>query len=129
MKASAIRALISAGLVILFGLMGLSLSRVEPSMADRALELTAGGAFIAIVALAIGALLRPRNLETDIPSRWLLGLKIGTFGFLIALAGWLLGVFISVGVGYWVAVAGILLGGAGMLVCFLMMLSGDGKAT
>jgi len=126
------RALAYTGLVILFALIGLSFSRIDPAMANKSLELSGAGALIAAVAIAISAVFRDstRRFERSIPSRKLVGLKIATVSFLIALVGWLVAVFVSAPAGYWVAASGVVFGGLGILVHLAIVLfARNDKAT
>lgn len=125
-----VRAIVSVGLVAFFALIGLSLSRVVPSLADRSLETTVGGALLAVIALSIGHFFRNRisHFESSIPARKLKGLKVGTLGGLIAFSGLLVAIFISYQVGYWIAVLGIVIGFIGMGMHLVAMFSKDREA-
>jgi hypothetical protein len=114
-------------LIVIVGvaLLAASLARVDGS--DTAIQLRCGfvGAGLGAAAVFLVWALRPSkvgggNLFAD--SLRYRGLKIMTYGMFVALIGWLAGVFISLSVGYWIAVLGIVVGFVGLIIHFATML-------
>ena len=77
-----------------------------------------GGAVVGLVAVIISLLVRAptQALEQRKSPRQLIGLRIFTVGFVVALVGWLTAVFLYGTLGYWVAVVGVLSGVAGIII-------------
>lgn len=100
------RLLPNLAIVAVAALLGLSVAKVS---SEDPLVFSLGAAVVAAVAVVLASLFRQPSaaFEQSIPPRKLLGLRIGVTGFLVALFGWLLGVFWSASVGYAVVVVGI----------------------
>jgi len=109
------RIFISLAVVAVTALLGVSIARVDS--ADP-WPMALGGAVIGAVAAGIGALFQEPTaaLEKAIPRRKLLGMRIAVVGFVIALGGWLVAVFLSKSAGYWIAMPGIFLGIVGLCI-------------
>jgi len=118
------------GIVLLFSLLGHSFSRLEAVAQDDGVIFALAGASFAVIAVTIGALIRPatKQLEHSRPSVHLLGIKIGVVGFLIALCGWLVAIYINEKTGFVFGVVGFVVGFAGMLIHFYYMFFGDKNA-
>ena len=121
---------IRSSVVLLFALIGHSLTRLEGIPPDDGLKFAMVGAIFAGIALFVGALLRPttRQLEKSRPSKHFLGLRIGVVGFFIALSGWLVAIYIHGKIGFGLAVIGMLSGFFGVLVHFYYMFGGSKNA-
>jgi uncharacterized protein YacL len=117
-------------IVILFALLGHSLTRLEGISKDDGLEFALVSALFASIALFIGSKLRPvtNQLEDSRPKIHFLGLKVGVIGFIIALCGWLTAIYVNGRVGFILAVVGILSGFVGMLIHFYFMFTGSKHA-
>ncbi|BAZ94902.1 membrane protein [Thiohalobacter thiocyanaticus] len=102
----------SLAIVSVAALLGLSLAKV--SAADP-WAFSVGAAVIAAIAVGIAGLFRQSTVsfEKATPPRKLLGLRIGVVGFVVALCGWLVAVFLSASVGYYIVVLGIVTGFVG----------------
>lgn len=124
-----IRPLITAlpylAIVTVAGLVGFSITRVDPGAAEHQVGFTVGGALIAAVAIAISRAFSGNSLHSFpvVPERKLLGLKIGVVSFCIALLGWLVGVLVNHSVGFVIVALGIALGFVGMAIHFVRMFS------
>lgn len=93
-------------------LFGLSLAKVS---SEDPWVFSLGVAVIAAVAVSIAGLFRQptASFEQIIPPRKLLGLRFGVAGFVVALCGWLVGVFLSASVGYYIVTFGVATGFVG----------------
>lgn len=102
--------LVIVGVATLFGL---SLAKV---VAGDPWAFSLGAAAIASIAVGIALVFaRPTaSLEQTTPPRKLLGLRIAVVGFLVALGGWLVGVFLSTSVGYYIVAFGVTVGFVGV---------------
>ena len=82
-----------------------------------------GGGVVAAIAVGIAGTYSPQTakLEKTTPPRKLLGLRIGTVGFVLAICGWLVTVFSSQHYGFILASSGIGIGFVGMAVHFINM--------
>lgn len=102
-------------------LLGLSIARVA---AFDPWALSLGGAVIGAVAAGVDALFQQpiASLEEAIPPRKRIGMRIATVGFLIALGGWLVAVFLSRSAGYYIVVAGIGVGFIGIIIHFINLI-------
>ena len=126
------RAIAYTAIIGLSALVDLSLLRIDSDTAGQALELSAAGALIAAVAIAIAHVSRDqaRLLESSLPSQTMVGLKIGIVGFLAALVGYLVAAFLSMNAGYWLGMSGAAVGIVGMLAHFAIVLfANDDKAS
>ncbi|MBU1424409.1 MAG: hypothetical protein KKH12_03095 [Gammaproteobacteria bacterium] len=96
------------GLVIVSvaSLLGLSLAKVS---SENPWAFSLGAAAIAAVAVGISSLFREptASFEQTTPPRKLLGMRIGVAGFAVALCGWLIGVFLSASVGFYIVALGV----------------------
>ena len=108
----------SSVVVVGCGLIGLSLTRLPGGVPGDALTMALGGATLGLIGVAAGIMMRApiHRLEQRTSSRYLLGLRIGTVGGIVAAAGWLLAVFVDGTLGYWGVALGILTGLAGLVV-------------
>ena len=102
----------SLAIVSIAALLGLSLAKVS---AGDPWAFSLGAAVIAAVAVGIARLFRTptASFEQSAPPRKLLGLRISVAGFLVALSGWLVGVFLSGSVGYYIVALGVAVGFVG----------------
>lgn len=109
------RRLSRIAVVCVAGLLGLSLAKV---FAGDPWAFALGGAAIALVALGVAAIFagQTASLEKTTPARKLLGPRIAVVGFMLALFGWLVGVFVSATAGYYVVALGAVLGLVGLSV-------------
>lgn len=107
------RLLPSLAIVGVAALIGLSLAKVS---AGDPWAFSLGAAVIASIAVGIAGLFHKptASLEQTTPPRNLLGLRIGVAGFVIALCGWLVAVFLSASVGYYIVALGVVAGFVGM---------------
>jgi len=114
------RALINVSIIAIAAIVGLSLAKVS---SENPWVLSVGAAVIAAIAIAIAKLFRPQTIsfEKATPPRKLFGLRIGVVGGGVALSGWLVAVFLSALVGYYVAVVGVITGLVGCLIHFYNM--------
>lgn len=103
------------GVVAVATLIGLSLAKVTSS--DPWVP-SIGAAVLALVAVGIASLFRPQTVlfEKATPARKLMGMRVGVVGFVIALSGWLVAVFSSATIGYYIAVFGVAIGFVGMAI-------------
>lgn len=110
----------SLAIVCVAAILGLSVAKV--STADP-LTFSVGAAAIAAIAVGIATLFRKSttSFETTTPPRKLLGMRIGMVGGVIALCGWLVAVFLSAMVGYYIAVLGVVTGLVGFPIHFYNM--------
>ena len=101
--------------VAVAALVGLSLAKV--SSGDPWVY-SIGAAVISLVAVVIASAFRQQSasFEKATPPRKTLGLRIGIAGFVIALCGWLVGVFLSATVGYYIVAIGVVTGFVGFPV-------------
>nr|AAK28601.1 hypothetical protein [uncultured bacterium] len=108
----------SAAVVLGCAAVGASLAKVAGGESGDGPVLALGGAVVGLVAVAIGYIVRgPASaLERRSGPRKLLGLRIMAVGFIFAVVGWLIAVYVSGVAGYWIAVLGVLGGGVGVLV-------------
>lgn len=102
----------SLAIVSVAALLGLSLAKVA---AGDPWVFSLGAAVIASAALGFATLFaKPTaSLEQTTPPRKLLGLRVGVVGFLVALSGWLVAVFLSATVGYYIVALGVAVGFVG----------------
>lgn len=114
------RLLISLAVVGIAALLGLSFAKVSET---DPWAFAVGFAAIAAVAIGIAGLFHRQvsSFEKAVPSRKLLGLRISVVGIAIAFGGWLLSVFVSAAVGYYVVVLGVLAGFLGFPIHFYNM--------
>ena len=103
------------GIVSVATLMGLSLAKVTAS--DPWVP-SIGAAALALVAVGIGSLFRQQatSFEKVTSPRKLMGMRVGTVGFGVALLGWLVAVFLSGTVGYYIVVFAVAIGFTGMAI-------------
>ena len=122
--------LIRSCIVLLFALLGHSLTRLEGVNKDDGLAFALVGALFAGIALFIGSRLQPATsqLENSRPTIHFLGLRIGVIGFFIALCGWLVAIYVNGKAGFILAVVGIIGGFVGMLNHFYFMVNGGKHA-
>jgi hypothetical protein len=87
-----------------------------------------GGGVIGGVAFGIATVLRPAtvSVEVRLGRKRLHGLRIGIVGFCIAAAGWLVAVYLSGHVGFYVSAVGVAIGFVGMAVHAITMLRDNG---
>jgi uncharacterized membrane protein len=106
------RLLQSLTIIGIASLLGLSVAKVA---AADPLAFSGGAAFIAAIAVGIVGLFHQpiASFEKITPPRKLLGLRIGVVGFVVALCGWLVAIFLSATVGYYIVVFGVLVGFVG----------------
>jgi hypothetical protein len=108
----------SIGVVLGCAAIAYSLSRV-PSMDSSSGPMLAliGGA-IGLIGVGVGLIARPgvAEFERRHTARQLLGLRIAVPSGFVAAAGWLIAIFISAKVGYWVGLVGILVGICGIVI-------------
>ena len=116
----------AVALVLAVALVAASLPRVQGESVSVQLWFALGGALasaaILFVVWAVRSDGRLRGSFYVEPTRYR-GLRIGFGGFCVAMLGWLIAVFISNAVGYWVVVLGFLIGFIGMIVHFVIMLT------
>ncbi len=122
--------LIRLCIVLLFALLGHSLTRIEGMPQNDGVPFALSGALFAGIALFIGSLLRPASnqLENSLPSKHFVGLRVGVVGFFIALCGWLVAIYINGITGFVLVAVGIFVGFIGMLVHFYFMFYGSKHA-
>ena len=101
-------------------LLGGALPGIDATLVER-IPLQICGAVIAVVAIVIHVLTknRIRRFESSKSPKHLLGLKIGTVGFVTASSGAIVLVYLSVGVGTHIVKLGIAIGFVGMAVHLL----------
>ena len=104
--------------ILVCGVLGHSIATVLGENGSGSLRWALGGGVIGVMGLIISVAVRPfvRNLESSRPPAQLLGMRIATVGFLLALSGWLIGVYLGSRIGYWMVALGVSIGGAGILV-------------
>ena len=117
------KAVISIGVIALFAAVGHSISRVADVPDGDGALLAAGGAGIACIALLVGTIIGPgaRALENCEPPNTFLGIKVAMGGFLLAMVGWLTAVYLHGVSGYFIAVAGVLIGFVGLGMHFFLI--------
>jgi len=101
------RIIYSLAIVSFAALFGLSLAKVS---ASDPWDFTLGAAVISAVAVIVAGFFRKptASFEQATPPRKLLGLRIGVVGFVVALSGWLVAVFLSASVGYFIVALGVI---------------------
>lgn len=106
------RLFLSLAIVSVAALFGLSLAKVS---SEDPWAFSLGAAVIAAVAVSIARLFRQTTASSEqtIPPRKILGLRIGVAGFVVAICGWLVGVFFSASVGYYIVALGVATGFVG----------------
>jgi hypothetical protein len=104
-------------IVAICAALGLTLAMVSDAEGASPLLSAIGGAVFGLVGVFVGFMARSsrQNLERSFGAR-AFGLRIAMLGFVLAIAGWLVGVFLSQTIGYWVVVVGVLTGCAGVAV-------------
>lgn len=114
------RLLPSVAIVSVTALVGLSLAKISNGNPWFS---SLGAAIIAAVAVCIARLFRKpiASLEQSTPPRKLLGIRIGVAGVLVALSGWLVGVFLSSTTGYYIVALGVVVGFVGFPIHFYNM--------
>jgi len=122
--------LIRLCVVLVFALLGHSLTRVEGIPQEDGLAFALVGAFFAGIALFISSLFRPKTsqLENSHPPSHFLGLRVGVVGFFVAFCGWLVAIYINGKAGLVLIAVGILVGFVGMLMHFYFMCCGSNHA-
>lgn len=91
------------------------------------LPLALGGAAIGAVAFAVALAFRPAVVTVESShGKRLLGLRIATVGFCIALSGWFVMVYLSSQLGFWVAACGVAIGFVGVATHMVTILRGNG---
>lgn len=102
----------SLAIVCVAALLGLSLAKIS---SENPWVFAVGAAVIATVAVGIASFFRQPTaaFEQTTPSHKLLGLRIGVAGFVVALCGWLVGMFLSASVGYYIVALGVATGFVG----------------
>jgi len=126
MRGRLIETLQAVAIVAALALVAAPLPRVGGESLSVQLWFAFGGAVAsAVILLVVWAVRSDGRLRGGFyvnPSRYR-GLRIGFGGFCVAMLGWLIGVFASGTVGYWVVALGILIGFIGMIVHFVIMLT------
>lgn len=109
-----------AAIIVVAGLMGFSITRVDAGAAEHQVGFTLGGALVAGIAILISRLFSVRTQEVTaaIPEKKLLGVKVGVVSFCVALSGWLVAVLLNGKVGFVLVVAGVAAGFVGMAIHF-----------
>jgi hypothetical protein len=117
-RAAAITAIQSVAVILGCALVGLSLTRVPGGDPGDGLFMAVGGAILGAIGAVAGILARgpTREWEQSRSPRQLIGLRIATVGGIVAMVGWLVVVFLSSVVGRWIALVGIVSGGAGLII-------------
>ena len=107
-------------IILVAALVGASIGKVGFS---DPVTFSVGGGIIAAVVVGIVSLFTPRisKFEKSMPPKKLLGLRIGTCGFMIALCGWLIAVFISRVVGFYFGATGVIIGFIGIGIHWVSM--------
>ena len=107
-------------IIAVTALVGLSLAKVS---SGDSWTYSIGAAALALIAVAIATPFRQQtsSFQKSTPSRKTLGMRFGTVGFVIAICGWLVGVFLSPIVGYYVVTLGVFTGFLGLLIHFYNM--------
>ena len=107
----------SVAVVAACAAVALSLAKVSGAESSSFLFMALGGAAMGLIGVVAGLMFRApvQELERRRSPRQLLGLRIATVCFMVAVAGWLVAVFVSGSWGYWVVVAGVLGGCTGIV--------------
>ena len=94
------------------------MTRVPGGESADAFSMGLGGGAIGLVGVVVGLLVRGpvHELQQRKSPRQLLGLRVSTVGFIVAMVGWLLAVFVHPTVGSYVMGAGIVGGIAGVIL-------------
>jgi hypothetical protein len=113
-----ISAVQSVAVVAVCAAVGLSLATVSGGENSSFLFMALGGAIVGLIGVVVGLMFRApvQELERYRSPRQLVGLRIATISFIVAIAGWLITVFVSGALGYWVVVVGVLGGCTGIVI-------------
>ena len=97
--------------------LGLSLAMVAGTAGAGPLPAAVVGAAFGLVGVFVGFMVRSSAPSSErYSSSRMIGLRLTMLGIMLAVAGWLVGVFLSQTIGYWVVVVGVLTGCAGIAV-------------
>lgn len=107
----------SVAIVVVCAAVGLSLAKVSGGESSSFLFMALAGAIAGLIGVVVGFMFRApvQELERRRSPRQLVGLRVAAIGFIVAVAGWLITVFVSGTWGYWVTVVGVLGGIAGVV--------------
>jgi hypothetical protein len=96
--------------------LGLSLAKVSGGAGVSPLLSVIGGTVFGLIGICVGFMVRSPKPDSERYSGAMVGFRIMMVGFILAIAGWLVGVFLSQAIGYWFVAVGVLTGCAGIAV-------------
>jgi len=103
-------------IVVVCAALGLSLAEVSGAAGIAPLLSVIGGIVFGLVGVCVGFMVRSPKPDPEQHSGATVGFRIVIVGFMLAIAGWLVSVFLSQAIGYWFVVVGVLAGCAGIAI-------------